>query len=165
VGPSSDPLEREADRIAEAVVASDGTETALASSAPQGLMQRKCAGCEDEEGMVRGKDAGRAGPVDAQSASAIVQSAGQGRPLSTPERAYFEPRFGHRFDRVRVHDGASSGGLASELRARAFTYGEDIFLGRGEYRPESQEGRRLLAHELAHTLQQAPSRQSRPRRS
>jgi hypothetical protein len=156
VGSANDPLEHEADRIADAVVAANKDESPApeTSSAANGVVQRMCAGCEEEEEMVRGKDAAESGAVDAQRASSITESAGKGRSLSRAERAYFEPRFGHRFDRVRVHDGNSSATLASALRARAFTYRQDIFLGAGEYRPETLEGRRVLAHELVHTLQQ-----------
>jgi len=73
--------------------------------------------------------------------------------LSPSLREPFEERMGRSFSRVRVHVGAEAGSLAERLHARAFTHGRDIYFARGEFRPETREGRGLLAHELAHTLQ------------
>jgi hypothetical protein len=153
VGPADDPLEREADRIADAVVA-DGAASAGAGASPAGAaVQRKCATCDDEETM-QGKDAVSPGPVSPAVSESVAASAGQGRPLSSSERSFFDGRFGHRFEAVRIHDGERDARLSAAVGARAFTYGQDIFLGRGQYAPDSLEGRRLLAHELTHTLQQ-----------
>jgi hypothetical protein len=153
IGAVDDPLEREADRIADAVVGSGSGSFDVSGARPQ--VQRMCAGCEEEEQTVRGKSASVTGPLPAGPASAITGSHGLGRPLSATERGYFEPRFGHRFDSVRIHDGARAAELSAGIGARAFSYGQDVFLGSGQYRPGSDDGRRLLAHELAHTLQQA----------
>jgi hypothetical protein len=153
IGAVDDPLEREADEIADAVVGSGGGSLDVSSAPPQ--VQRMCQGCEEEEPTVRGKGATVSGPVAAAPAAAITGSRGQGRALSSSERGYFEPRFGHRFDRVRIHDGAQATQLSESMGARAFSFGEDIFLGRGQYQPSSADGQRLLAHELAHTLQQS----------
>ena len=71
-----------------------------------------------------------------------------------------EPRFGRSFSSVRVHDGEDSAQIAASLQARAFTVGNDVFFGRGEFRPGNAAGRHLLAHELVHTVQQG-SRESR----
>jgi hypothetical protein len=65
-----------------------------------------------------------------------------------------EPRFGRDFGAVRVHTGGRAAGLAKGLRAQAFTRGADVYFAAGKYAPESSAGKRLLAHELAHTLQQ-----------
>jgi hypothetical protein len=79
---------------------------------------------------------------------------GAGQPLAHSERSFFEPRFGTRFDAVRIHDGGEADHLARAINARAFTFNRHIVFRAGEYRPESHEGRSLLAHELAHTIQQ-----------
>lgn len=79
---------------------------------------------------------------------------GAGYPLSDSERAFFEPRFGHDFSGVRVHAGARAAELARSFNARAYTLGRDIVFGEGQYAPETPEGRKLLAHELTHTIQQ-----------
>jgi outer membrane protein OmpA-like peptidoglycan-associated protein len=74
-----------------------------------------------------------------------------GRPLERDDRSFFESRFGHDFSQVRVH---SSSQRADELQARAYTSGDDITFAQGELRPDMAEGKQLLAHELAHTIQQ-----------
>jgi hypothetical protein len=83
-----------------------------------------------------------------------VASAPAGQPLDPATRAFFEPRFGHDFSGVRVHHGAAAAAATSKLHARAFTLDRDVVFGAGEYRPGDASGRRLLAHELAHVVQQ-----------
>jgi hypothetical protein len=83
-----------------------------------------------------------------------VASAGGGTPLPSEVRGYFEPRFGHDFSRVRVHADEASAASAQAVRARAYTVGPDIVFGANEYSPGTADGRRLLAHELTHTVQQ-----------
>ena len=87
--------------------------------------------------------------------SSIDQLRGGGRPLAEAERAFFEPRFGHDFRRVRVHIDSGATTTARAIHARAYTAGRDIVFGSGEYAPGTVEGRRLLAHELAHVVQQS----------
>ena len=79
---------------------------------------------------------------------------GPGRPLDTPTRTFMESRFGHDFGAVRVHDDAVASESARAVNARAYTVGQDIVFDRGRYNPQSHAGRHLLAHELAHTVQQ-----------
>lgn len=74
--------------------------------------------------------------------------------LDGATRAFFEPRFGADLGQVRVHDDARAAQLARGVNARAFTVGRDIVFGAGEYAPGTAQGRRLIAHELAHTFQQ-----------
>ncbi|HKG11725.1 MAG TPA: DUF4157 domain-containing protein, partial [Pyrinomonadaceae bacterium] len=80
--------------------------------------------------------------------------AGTGRPLDAGVRSEMEARLGHDFSRVRVHTDAGSGESARGIRAHAYTAGRDIVFGPGQYRPETLEGRKLLAHELTHVAQQ-----------
>ena len=68
--------------------------------------------------------------------------------------AYFEPRFGRDFSGVRVHTDSRAAASARRLNARAYTLGQDVVFDAGQFAPETQEGRRLLAHELAHVVQQ-----------
>ncbi|HEY7375270.1 MAG TPA: DUF4157 domain-containing protein [Polyangia bacterium] len=79
---------------------------------------------------------------------------GGGAPLAGPLAAFMESRFGTSFRRVRVHVGAAGAALARSVRARAFTVGRHIFFGPGAYRPHTEQGRRLIAHELTHVMQQ-----------
>ncbi len=73
-----------------------------------------------------------------------------GRPLGPELRANMESRFGHDFSRVRVHADETAAASALSVGALAFAYGRDLVFGRGQYRPETQSGRELLAHELGH---------------
>jgi hypothetical protein len=86
-----------------------------------------------------------------------------GAPLPAAERSFFEPRFGSDFGGVRIHADAAAADLAGSLKARAFTLGGAIVFGRGEYAPGSTSGRRLLAHELTHAVQQGAARPARDR--
>lgn len=88
---------------------------------------------------------------------------GSYRPLDAATRAFFEPRFGHDFGAVRVHTSEVSADSARALNAHAYTIGRDIVFGAGQYAPQTSAGRRLLAHELAHVVQQ--HRQSGPVRA
>jgi Domain of unknown function (DUF4157) len=77
-----------------------------------------------------------------------------GRPLDPATRAFFEPRFGHDFSEVRVHTDARAAESARAVNALAFTVGRDVVFGQGHYAPGKSQGKRLLAHELTHVLQQ-----------
>jgi len=131
------------------------------SSGCEPAIQRKCAACEEKE---QGKIARRAtggAPAATQSAPLVrdvVQSPGQ--PLLGETRSVFESRFGYDFSHVRVHADAQAATSARAVNAFAFTYGNHVVFDSGRYRPDSAEGQRLLAHELAHVVQQdtAPSR-------
>jgi hypothetical protein len=80
-----------------------------------------------------------------------------GRPLDQPTRRFFETRLDYDFSSVRVHTDAQANAAARALGARAFTHGSDVVFDAGEYSPATSEGRRLLAHELAHVVQQDAS--------
>lgn len=81
-------------------------------------------------------------------------TAGGGRPLDDATRAVLEPRFGHDFSRVRVHTDARASASAERVRAEAYTVGPDIVFAAGRYAPGASAGTHLLAHELAHVVQQ-----------
>jgi hypothetical protein len=86
--------------------------------------------------------------------SRLAASKGGGSPLPDEVRATMEPRFGADFSGVRLHTGGEAAQLSQDLSAQAFTHGEDIYLGAGQYSPGTSEGQRLLAHELTHVVQQ-----------
>lgn len=81
-------------------------------------------------------------------------SSGGGQALDAGTLAYLQPRFGYDFGNVRIHDSSIAAESARALGARAFTAGTNIVFNRGEYSPATEQGRRLLAHELAHVVQQ-----------
>lgn len=80
---------------------------------------------------------------------------GGGQPLSQPERGFFEPRFGADFSQVRIHVDSRADEMAHSLNAKAFTIGRDIVFASGQFSPGTISGKLLLAHELAHTIQQS----------
>jgi hypothetical protein len=165
----ADAYEREADEVADHVMrmAQPASIHSPAQSMPGAAGQaisRKCAACEDEEekriqpkAQPQTAAAHQDAPLDAASAVSAIKHGGA--PLSGDVRAYFEPRFGHDFSRVRVHADADAARGARAIRARAYTIGSDIAFAPGEYAPATTEGKRLLAHELAHVAQQGYSRQ------
>jgi hypothetical protein len=87
-------------------------------------------------------------------ATPVATDTAHAHPLDAETRAYMEPRFGHDFANVRVHAGDRAAASAKTLGAQAYTIGDDIVMGEGRYRPHTPEGRGLLAHELAHVVQQ-----------
>jgi hypothetical protein len=78
-----------------------------------------------------------------------------GRPLDTTVRQLMEPRFGFDFSRVRVHSDVEAAESARQLGALAYTVGQDLVFASGQYQPDQGPGRMLIAHELAHTIQQS----------
>src|SRR4029079_14425381 len=81
--------------------------------------------------------------------------AGSSMPLEQALRSDMEQRFGYEFSRVRVHSGAAAEQSAREVNAKAYTVGHDIVFGTGRFAPATHEGRRLIAHELTHVVQQS----------
>lgn len=77
-----------------------------------------------------------------------------GSPLDSSTRAFMEGRFGHDFSRVRIHTSERASESAAAVHANAYTLGSDIAFRRGLYSPGTSGGRKLLAHELAHVVQQ-----------
>ncbi|MGD9535599.1 MAG: DUF4157 domain-containing protein [Alphaproteobacteria bacterium] len=160
VGRPDDPLEREADRIADRVMGDKDASGTEASGAPPTL-SRKCAECAAEEKAdeihMKASDGGamHTSGTQADATQAVSALQASGAPLPTSLRAYFEPRFGRDLSGVRIHTGATAASAAEGINARAYTLGSDIAFAAGEYAPASHEGRRLIAHELAHVGQQA----------
>lgn len=165
VGAVDDPLEREADAIAERVMRMPDPASALLSRASSTRVRyvQRCPGgcppegCEDDVAHRQPTSGGAAVGVSTATAAAVRARRGTGRQLGAPERAFFEPRLGVGLGGVRVHTDAGAAVLSRRLGARAFTVGHDVFFGTGEYAPATVNGRRLLAHELVHTLQQRPT--------
>jgi hypothetical protein len=145
IGRADDPLEHEADRVADQVMRMSDPQVSVASAPPQ--LSRKCDACEEEEEKLRKKSAG---PQGAGAAPAIVQQVlGEpGRPLDRSTREFFEPRFGYDFSSVRLHAGTRAADSARAVGALAYTVGEHVVLPKGEAGPSA-----LLAHELVHVAQ------------
>ena len=153
VGAVNDPLEHEADRVADQVMRSADPRATMTSAPPQ--ISRKCESCEEEDKELRRKPAGpQADGVEASSqVHEVLRS--PGRPLDSATRAFFEPRFGYDFSDVRIHTDARAAESARTVSALAYTVGDHVAFGAGRYDPGTDEGRRLLGHELTHTVQQS----------
>ncbi len=91
----------------------------------------------------------------AEPDAAALAQAGAGQPLGAATRREMEQRFGHEFGDVRVHTDAQAAQAAAAVSARAYTVGNDVVFGEGRFAPETSAGRQLLAHELAHVVQQS----------
>jgi hypothetical protein len=139
-----DALEREADSIANQVMNMSSPN----SAAPAQLSRHPLPISRAPEGAA----SRTASPEFERSLNA---QGGNGQPLSRSSREFFEPRMGHDLSGVRVHHGGEAAAAAQEINAQAFTHGRDIYFNEGKYQPETTSGRRLLAHELAHTVQQS----------
>jgi len=161
IGQPGDKYEQEADRVAEQVMKMPESQAA-SSSAP--YIQRACPTCEEEELQRQPIEEEEEG-LQAKTTSGIpevrpdiesdIQSLkGRGEPLSESDRAFYEPRFGHDFSGVRVHTGTQAGEMAKGINAKAFTIGKNVVFGSGQYSPKTDEGKKLLAHELTHVIHQ-----------
>jgi hypothetical protein len=137
IGASNDPLELEADWVADEVMAKPA-HTSVSSTAPR--IQRY---------------AGQSNRQNENAPASVDQAlASPGKPLEPELRWDMEQRFGHDFSRVRVHSGPAAEQSARDMSAHAYTVGHDIVFGIGRFAPRTQEGRRLIAHELTHVVQQ-----------
>ncbi len=156
VGADNDPMEHEADAMADKVM----------RMPEQNFIQRKCAHCEEEEKQLQRKPLAsfiqkkQASPgnnvVASDSVSHQIDSTkGSGNAMEAPTKSFMESRFGTDFSNVNIHTGNDASQLSKDLNAQAFTVGNDIYFNEGKYAPESSEGKHLLAHELTHTIQQS----------
>ncbi len=112
-----------------------------------------CPECKKKRALQR-RDAGGAEPATVPSVvQEVLHSPGQ--PLESATRAFMEPRFGHDFSRVRVHADARAAQSAAAVNAHAYTLGNHVAFAAGEYSLATHRGCQLLAHELAHVVQQS----------
>jgi Domain of unknown function (DUF4157) len=136
IGQRHDALEKEAEAISTPIMKAELT-TAGAGSQMKGWNSGVGAQCKSTV------------PLIVQN---VLRS--PGRPLDPMTRAFMEPRFGQDFSSVRIHVDAPANNSADALNAAAYTQGDNIVFGRGQYEPTGPAGRRLIAHELTHVLQQ-----------
>lgn len=138
IGASDDPLELEADRVAEQVLAASAP--TAAGSAPMRIQRFTRS--------PRGETSAAPDSVD-------LALSGSGRPLEPALQQDMQQRFGHDFSQVRVHTHGVAEQSARDVNANAYTVGHDIVFGEGRFAPETHEGQRLIAHELTHVVQQS----------
>jgi hypothetical protein len=173
VGQPGDVYEQEADRVAEQVMRmlephvqrqaeEEEEQEEIFQTKPLAeqitpLVRRQVEEEEEkeEEEILQTKEVpGQTPEVTPNLESRIQSLKGGGQPLPESVRAFYEPRFGHDFSRVRVHTDSDASGATQAVNARAFTVGRNIAFGAGQYAPRTSEGKKLLAHELVHVIQQ-----------
>jgi len=157
------PYEKEADRVAEKIVnmpLADSKDISLQKD--QDTLNRKCTKCEmekEEEELIIHRKVQSSSSAYLEPPDEIVQKidpikTSEGSSLDYSTRNFMEPRFGFNFGDVRIHTDSNASKANASINARAFTMGNDIYFNHGEYNPETTQGRKLLAHELTHVVQQ-----------
>jgi hypothetical protein len=157
-----DSFEREADRVAEEVMAGRRLQWSLSSLVGGSRLRRKCVcggsgeceECKEEKKNLHRKTADRGATTG--FAPPIVNDVlrSPGRPLDSASRAFFQPRFGHDLSHVRIHIDGEAAESARSVGAKAYTVGNHITFAAGHFAPSTCNGGTLLAHEIAHVLQQ-----------
>jgi hypothetical protein len=144
VNAPNDKYEQETDRVAEQV---------MRMPEPQ-VQRQECSSpdCKEEDEIVQTKSVDNAGTVNHSLIQSVLSSPGQ--PLDATTRSFMEPRFRQDFSRVRVHTDRQAAESARAVNARAYTVGWNVVFGVGQYALQTSVGRRLLAHELTHVVQQ-----------
>jgi hypothetical protein len=174
IGAPNDKYEREADRVADQVMREQAPAPESPCDSLDGpeAVQRKCAACSsggsglcpecEEElqrhafpvaSLVQRKTVGSGAGMNVPPIVNDVLSS-NGQPLDRTTRAFFEPRFGHDFSPMRIHADARAAESARAVEARAYTVGRHVVFGAGQHALATPAGRRLMAHELAHVVQQ-----------
>ena len=154
----NDKYEQEADAMAEKVMQSPGQENSSQRFFQPSILsaQRKCAECEEEEKQVHRKEASSANTTSSSPAENYMSSLGNGgRSLSAGERNFFEPKFNYDFSQVRLHTDTAANESAASINAHAYTHRNNIVFAGNRYQPDTDEGKKLMAHELTHVVQQA----------
>lgn len=173
IGSPNDRYEQEADRVADQMmrmpepivqrqIESEEAEEETLQTQPLSeqitpLVQRQVNSLEEEEEeetLQTKMASSKQRTISSNLQNRITSLQGAGQPLSQSERAFFEPRFGVDFSPVRIHADFQAAEAAEAVNAHAFTLGQNIVFGAGQYDPKSSKGQHLLAHELTHTLQQ-----------
>ena len=152
IGAVNDPLEHEANAMADKVM----------RMPEQSFIQRKCAQCEEEEkaqrkpltSFLQKKQANNNSIASNTISNQIETTKGSGNTMAASTKSFMESRFGADFSNVHIHTDNDAAQVSKQVNAQAFTVGSDIYFNEGKYRPESNEGKHLLAHELTHTIQQ-----------
>ena len=165
IGEANDAYEQEADRVADQVVSREGQKfgwslSKIGMAAP---LQRECAcggtcdDCKKKKDILQRNATSLAAAGSRAPASVGDVLSRPGSPLDLGTRSFMEFRFGHDFSSVRIHADHAAAVSARDVSANAYTVGSSIVFNQGKYQPYTPSGRRLLAHELAHVVQQSQS--------
>lgn len=148
VGAVDDPLEAEADEVADQVMRSTAGQAPAISPVGSSLQRESVMEGEEDEEVIQ------------KESLAKNMSASSGQPLSDSSLSFFNERFGRSFDGVQVHTDSAANEAAESIQAKAFTSGNHIYFNRDYYRPDTESGKHLMAHELTHVVQQGGGQKS-----
>jgi hypothetical protein len=157
VSSPDDPAEREAERVADEVVKMDTPEADTTKRGEESAEEGRTRD-DNDLGLIRTVPVSRMGStsVSGDSEAAVQQGVqGDGKPLPAQTRSEFEAKMGADFSDVSVHTDSTADEGARSINAEAYTMGSDIAFAEGSYQPTSESGRKLLAHELTHVVQQS----------
>jgi len=166
IGAPDDVYEKEADAMADKVMRMPMPEPINFSTA-MNVVNRKCTECKEEEKLQRKEKrdedddkilmksentsyTGKAAPSIVHD---VINTSG-GKSLDPDTRSFMEPRFGYDFSNVKIHDNPIAAKSANSINALAYTSGNNVVFNSGQYNTNSDSGKRLLAHELTHVVQQ-----------
>ncbi|MEX2512674.1 MAG: DUF4157 domain-containing protein [Cyclobacteriaceae bacterium] len=158
----NDVYEQEADAMADKVMRMTDHENMGQSffSPRVSSLQRKCAHCEEEESNIQRKDENNEEiPQNNGLDSYVSQLNSGGQPLSNDARNFYESRFGYDFSQVKVHTDGVAAKSAQSINALAYTSGNNIVFNKNQFNENSANGKKLLAHELTHVVQQQAANQ------
>jgi Domain of unknown function (DUF4157) len=152
----NDIYEQEANTMADKVMRIPANENVFSKPASN-IIQRNCSACEEEDKNVQMK--GKTSTIGGISAPSVVHEAINtgGQSLDAGTRSFMEARFGYDFGNVRVHDDSLAHQSSHEINALAYTHANHVAFAAGQYKPDTDTGKRLLAHELTHVIQQEGS--------
>jgi GH24 family phage-related lysozyme (muramidase) len=160
VNQPNDVYEQEADHVADKVMRmpESAVNQDIFFKPAVNHVQRKCQACEEEDKHIHRKENSNGevlGSNELQNYVGSLNSSGQAIPDNS--RKFFESRFGRDFSNVKIHTDTVAAKSAQSINALAYTTGNNIVFNSGQYAPESDTGKRLMAHELTHVLQQSSS--------
>jgi hypothetical protein len=158
-----DHYEREADAMADKVMRlTDASAIHNAFFKPAAnTIQRKCQACEEDDKHVHRKENDGKETTGSNGLDNYVNTlSSSGQPMPESSRKFFEPKFGHDFSKVKLHTDSVAAKSAQSINALAYTTGNNIVFNSGQYSPESDSGKKLMAHELTHVVQQKESPQT-----
>jgi len=159
IGATDDPYEHEANVLADEIMGMKTNETEPAPSQSSlhtaSMVQRMCTRCEEEKKKKVQMKAGSTAEGNVTAPSAVHDVIGSsGQPLAAGTRNFMESRFERDFSKVEIHNDSLAHQSSDDINALAYTHGNHIIFGDGQYQPSTDKGKKLIAHELAHVIQQ-----------
>jgi len=157
VNEPGDVFEREADAVANRIMRMTNHNSIQAKFfKPVTVVQRQCTDCEEEDKKMQRKETSNGSIATTHAFESYVGNLDhRGQSLSNEVRDFYEPRFGCDFSNVKVHTDTVAAKSAKSINARAYTSGNNIVFDSDQYTPATDSGKRLLAHELTHVVQQS----------